>query len=258
MRLTPVFLAFTLLTTGDQFRPVPSTPRYTYRIVRVYPHDASAFTEGLFYRNGMLYEGTGIKGRSRLRKTELATGRVLQEISLPATYYGEGIAWLGDRLFQLTWQSQLGFIYDVDTLRPSGTFRYPGEGWGLASSASEFFLSDGTTVIRCLDPSTLAERRRFTVHDGPHPIGNLNELEYIDRELFANIWFADRIVRIDPSDGRVLGWIDLDGLMPAGERPNRQAVLNGIAWDASGRRLFVTGKMWPKLFDIELVEKTPR
>jgi len=252
------FCLFTIETSARYEQPV-AAPVYTYRVMRVWPHDPSAYTEGLFYRNGILYEGTGENGRSRIRKVSLETGKVLQEKSLPRQYFGEGIAAFGARLFELTWQSHRGFIYDAETFEPLGTFEYPGEGWGLTNSTSDVFMSDGTTEIRCLDPVTLSQRRRFTVHNGPHPVGNLNELEYIDGSLFANIWFSDRLVRIDPGDGHVTAWVDLSGLMPRKQRPHSiEAVLNGIAWDASGRRLFVTGKLWPKLFEIELIEQSPR
>lgn len=221
----------------------------------MFPHDPKAFTQGLEYRGGFLYEGTGLHGQSSLRKEELETGKVLQEANLPERYFGEGITVINGRIVELTWQAHEGFVYDQPTFRMLRDFSYPGEGWGLANDGKFIYMSDGTSAIRVLDPSTLAEIRRFTVHEGDQQIVRLNELEWIRGELFANVWTTDRIVRISPQDGRVVGWIDLAGLLPPQDRSQNVDVLNGIAYDAMGDRLFVTGKLWPKLFQIKLRRK---
>jgi glutaminyl-peptide cyclotransferase len=229
-------------------------PEYSYRVMHVYPHDPLAFTQGLEFRAGVLYEGTGLNSHSGLRKVELETGKVLQEIKLPPVYFGEGITVLDQRIVQLTWQSHKGFVYEQGTFRLIRTFEYPGEGWGLTNDGRQIFMSDGTPAIRCWDPSTLAEKRRFTVHDGTRRIEMLNELEFVRGEIYANLWQRDQVARFSPADGRVTGWIDLTGLLTPLERA-RADVLNGIAYDALGDRLFVTGKHWPKLFEIKLVPK---
>ncbi len=234
----------------------PPTPVYGYRIVHVYPHDRTAFTQGLEYRGGYLYEGTRLNGESTLRKVELESGRVLKTIKLDSKYFGEGITVLDQRVMELTWQSHRGFVYDRDTFQNIGDFDYPGEGWGLTNDGRQIFMSDGSAEIRCWDPSTLRETRRFTVHDGTTPVQSLNELEYVQGEIFANVWLTDKIARISPMDGQVTGWIDLSGLLSAAEIAAGANVLNGIAYDSPGDRLFVTGKLWPKLFEIELVRKS--
>jgi len=218
----------------------------------VYPHDPRAFTQGLEYRDGFLYEGTGLEGHSSLRKVELQTGRVLQETQLESDYFGEGITVFQDRILQLTWRSEKGFIYERDSFHLLCSFQYPGEGWGLANDGKQICMSDGSAQIRFWDPHTLRETRRVTVHDGDAAVERLNELEIVGGEIYANVWLTDRIVRISPNDGRVLGWIDLSGLLSPAERTHAD-VLNGIAYDAAGKRLFVTGKLWPKLFQIEVV-----
>ena len=231
-------------------------PEYRVRVVHVYPHDRSAFTQGLEYRGGYLYEGTGLEGRSTLRKVELETGKVVQEIRIPPQYFGEGITVLNERIDQLTWKAHVGFIYQQSTFRLQRTFEYPGEGWGLTNDGQQIYMSDGTAQIRCLDPGTLQERRRITVHDGSQQIGNLNELEWVRGEIYANVWQTDRIVRISPADGRVVGWIDAAGLLTPEDTASEPVdVLNGIAYDSMGDRLFVTGKLWPKLFELRLVRK---
>jgi glutaminyl-peptide cyclotransferase len=232
------------------------TPLYGYRIVHTYPHDRTAFTQGLEYRGGFLYEGTGLNGQSTLRKVELESGKVLREIRLDSQYFGEGITVLDKRIIELTWQSHRGFVYNRDTFEMIRNFDYPGEGWGLTNDGTRIFMSDGTTEIRAWNPSTLQETRRFVVHDGQTPIGSLNELEYVRGEIYANVWETDRIVRISPVDGRVTGWIELSGLLSESDLAAGANVLNGIAYDSSGDRLFVTGKLWPKLFEIQLVPKS--
>ena len=231
----------------------PEIPRYTFRIVHAYPHDPQAFTQGLEFHRGFLYEGTGLEGHSTLRREQLESAKVLQQISLAAQYFGEGITVLHNRIVQLTWQAHLGYIYDQASFHSLKTFSYPGEGWGLANDGHLVYMSDGTARIRVLNPNTLVEERRFTVHDGSGTIDRLNELEWVEGELYANIWQANRIARVSPVDGRVLGWIDLTGLLPPSDQTAETDVLNGIAYDAARRRLFVTGKRWPKLFEIELV-----
>jgi glutaminyl-peptide cyclotransferase len=229
--------------------------QYGYRVVKTYPHDRTAFTQGLEYRDGFLYEGTGMAGRSSVRKVELATGRVIQKYDVPPPFFGEGITVLNRQILELTWQSQTGFIYDKSSFRLLRSFNYPGEGWGLTNDGKQIYMSDGTAQIRVWDPSTLKEIRRITVRDGAIPVTQLNELEWVKGEIYANVWQTDRIARISPADGKVLGWIDLTGILPKAERPGSDAVLNGIAYDAPNDRLFVTGKLWPRIFEIKLVAK---
>ena len=225
---------------------------YRYEIVRSFPHDRLAFTQGLVYRDGVFYEGTGLNGRSSIRKVKIETGEVLQVQTLDQQYFGEGITdWKGS-LFQLTWRSEVAFLYDIGTFKQIKTFPYTGEGWGLTHDDTRLIMSDGTAQLRFLDPATFKETGRVTVRDADGPVAELNELEFINGEVFANVWQTDRIARISPTDGRVTGWIDLAGLLPASERA-ADAVLNGIAYDAAGDRLFVTGKLWPKVFQITLV-----
>ncbi len=221
----------------------------------MYPHDPGAFTQGLEFRDGFLYEGTGLEGRSTLRKEVLETGKVVQEIDLAPRFFGEGITTLAGRITQLTWVTHVGYVYDQASFRRLRDFSYPGEGWGLANDRKQIYMSDGTAEIRCLNPDTLRESRRFTVHEGSREITQLNELEWVRDEIYANIWQTDRVARIAPSDGRLLGWIDLNGLLPESDRSGETDVLNGIAYDAARDRLFVTGKLWPKLFEIKLIRR---
>ncbi len=234
-------------------------PVYGYRVVHAYPHDTGAYTEGLFYKDGYLYESTGEKGSSTVRKVALRSGETLQRHNLPARYFGEGIVDWKDRLVQLTWQSGTGFVYDLASFELRHTFRYEGEGWALTRDDTHLYMSDGTPVLRVLDPETLEVVRRIHVTADGTPVTNLNELEWVDGEIYANVWLTDRIARIDPASGHVVGWIDLGGLFDNSQLPNPgDDVLNGIAWDAKHRRLFVTGKCWPKLFEIELVKRPAR
>ncbi len=228
--------------------------QWTYQIVKTYPHDREAFTQGLEYRNGFLYEGTGLHGRSTLRKVKLESGVVLQKLSLPAQYFGEGISVVGDRIVQLTWQSEVGFVWGLNDFKLQNKFTYRGEGWGLTTDGKNLYFSDGTDEIRVLDGKTLTETRRIRVRENGRPLPELNELEWVEGEILANVWQTDRIVKINPLDGRVTGSIDLSGILPPAERAGTD-VLNGIAYDAAGKRLFVTGKLWPKLFEIKLVRK---
>jgi glutamine cyclotransferase len=234
----------------------PPAPQYGFRVVKTYPHDRSAFTQGLEYRDGFLYEGTGQVGRSTLRKVKLETGEVLQSYDLPQPFFGEGITVLPQQILQLTWQSQTGFIYDKTNFRVVKSFSYPGEGWGMTNDGKQIYMSDGTAQVRVWDLASLKEIKRINVSDMGKPVTQLNELEFVRGEIWANVWQTDRIARISPGDGRVLGWIDLTDILPKGERSNSDAVLNGIAYDAATDRIFVTGKLWPKLFEIKLTPAT--
>jgi glutamine cyclotransferase len=254
MRVLIVATALTAAacTTATQARAVPE---YSYQIVKTYRHDPMAYTQGLFYVNGILYEGTGLEEESTIRKVKLETGEVLQRRLVPGVF-GEGIILWKDRLLQLTWTHHLGFIYDPITFEPRGRFEYPGEGWGLTHDGKRIVMSDGTAQLRFWDPETLKEMGRITVTDDGRPIDQLNELEYIKGEIWANVWQTDRIARIDPASGKVTGWIDLAGILKPEDRNSLTDVLNGIAYDAAGDRIFVTGKRWPKLFEIRLVPKS--
>jgi glutamine cyclotransferase len=236
----------------------PAIPVYGYEVVQAYPHDPDAFTEGLFFKDGFLYESTGMLGRSSVRKVRLETGEVLSEVHLPDGLFGEGIVDWGERIVGLTWTTQLGFVLDLKDFSLLGRFSYPGEGWGLTRNDHELIMSDGSAELRFLDPQTLHELRRLRVTADGRPVDQLNELEWVDGEIFANVWQTDRIARIDPSSGQVVGWIDLSGLLSANDRAQSNPdVLNGIAFDAATKRLFVTGKQWPKLFEIRLVGPAP-
>jgi glutaminyl-peptide cyclotransferase len=232
-----------------------SIPVQGYTVVHAFPHDPTAYTEGLFYLDGYLYEATGTVGASSVRKVDLASGKVLQQTPTPWPDYGEGIvAWKG-RLIQLTWQDHEGFLFDLATLTPRAKFAYPGEGWSLTTDGTRLLMSDGTPTIRILDPDSLQQVGHIDVTADGQPLANLNELEWVKGELYANVWLTDRIARIDPASGRVIGWIDLAGLGPAPETLEDPAndVLNGIAYDAAHDRLFVTGKRWPRVYEIRLV-----
>lgn len=238
-----------LVTVASQGRA--GAPVYGYEVVNVYPHDREAFTQGLLFRDGVLYESTGLNGKSSLRKVQLETGKVLQQITVDARYFAEGLTDWGSRLVQLTWNTNIGFVYDTASFKRLQTFTYAGEGWGLAHDDRQLIMSDGTATLRFLDPQTFAVTRRVQVSDGGMPVRDLNELEFIDGQVYANVWLTDRIAMIAPDTGRVAGWINLDGLMARGA-VSGDAVLNGIAWDAQRRRLFVTGKLWPSLFEIRV------
>ena len=228
---------------------------YTYRVVHTYPHDSNAFTQGIIYLNGHLYESTGVQGRSSLREEDLESGRILRYQALSSRYFGEGLTNWGNTLVQLTWQSHTALVYDLDTFRFLRPFHYPYEGWGLTQDGKNLILSDGSSKLYFLDPATFREVRRINVTDHGASIDQLNELEFIHGEIYANIWHKDRIARISPASGKVLGWIDLSGLLPPGSVSDPEAVLNGIAYDSLHDRLFVTGKLWPKIFEIKLVPK---
>jgi glutamine cyclotransferase len=232
--------------------PTTGTPVYGYRVLATYPHDSEAFTEGLVFLGGYLYEGTGLNGRSSIRQQNLTTGEVLRTASLPQQYFGEGITILGGQVYQLTWQSHIGFVYDLN-FTPIREFDYTTEGWGLTHNGSHLIMSDGTSNLYFLDPETLSVVDYVQVHDGNASVVKLNELEYIKGEVWANVWQTDLVVRISPSDGRVLGWIDLSGLLNPQETLPTVDVLNGIAYDAAEDRILVTGKFWPTIFCIELI-----
>jgi glutamine cyclotransferase len=232
-------------------------PTYTYRVIQSYPHDRRAFTQGLIYRKGFLYEGTGMNGQSGILKVKIESGEVLQVHAIPRQYFGEGITEWNGSIIQLTWQSEIGFVYDLATFRLTKTFAYRGEGWGLTHDGARLIMSDGSSWLRFLDPTTLQESGRLQVRDQNGPVEQLNELEYVRGEIFANVWQTDRIARISPKDGGVTGWIDLSGLLSPLERGGAD-VLNGIAYDEARNRLFVTGKWWPRLFEIKLVPSAGR
>ena len=230
-----------------------AVPVYTYAIVHTYPHDVHAFTEGLLYHNGVLYESTGLERQSTIRKVRLETGEVLQKIAIPPQYFGEGLVIWNRQLISLTWKSHVGFVFDLATLKLQRKFHYEGEGWALTHDDTQLIMSDGTADLRRLDPLTLRETGRIHVTLDGQPISNVNELEWVKGEIYANVWQSNFLLRIDPATGHVLGVIDLTGLLADNYRvPGETDVLNGIAYDAEHDRLFVTGKNWPKLFEIRL------
>ena len=226
-----------------------------FRVLHAYPHDPNAFTQGLIYLDGYLYESTGLNGQSTLRKEDLETGRVLKEVSLPSQYFGEGLINWGSTLIQLTWQAHVGFVYERSSFRLLRTFHYPWEGWGLTQDGRRLILSDGSDTLHFLNPKTFAQAGSIRVSDHGAPVKELNELEYIHGEIYANVWMTNKIARISPVTGKVLSWIDLSGILPGifVQRPG--AVLNGIAFDPPRKRLFVTGKLWPRLFEIQVVRE---
>lgn len=243
--------------SGSESIPPALTQQMTYEVVNTYPHDPEAFTQGLVYHEGYLYESTGLYGQSSLRKVVLATGQVLQQADLPPNYYGEGLALWEDTLLQLTWLEETGFIYALEDFALLERFSYPTEGWGLTHDGERLIMSDGSTWLFFLDPGTFEITGQVQVTDQGEPVDRINELEYIQGEVFANIWLTDDIVRIDPTTGEVLGWIDLAGILPESLRKPDTDVLNGIAYDPVGNRLFVTGKNWPALYEIRLVPIKP-
>lgn len=247
--------ATTLPTPEPSPTPAPP-PTYAFEVVNSYPHDPEAFTQGLVFYEGGLYEGTGRWGESTLREVALASGTVLRSRPLENQYFGEGITLLGDRIYQLTWQEQTGFIYDRATFEPLQTFTYPHEGWGITHDGTRLIVSDGTAEIRFWDPATLQETSRITVRDNQGPVNRLNELEYVNGEIWANIWMTDLIARISPETGDVLGYIDLTGLLDTTSLTQPADVLNGIAYDPATGRIFVTGKLWPTLFEIRVIPTT--
>ena len=235
--------------------PAPSPVNYGYKVLKVYPHDPQAFTQGLVVRDGLFYESTGLYGESSLRRVAIDTGKVEKKVPVSKVYFAEGLDEMGGKLYQLTWQSNIGFIYDKATFAKVGEFHYDGEGWGLTDDGTDLILSDGTNNLRFLDPKTFAVKRTISVFDGLTPLNDLNELEYVNGEIYANIWQTNSIARIDPKDGRLLGWVDMTGILPDSERTADTNVLNGIAYDTAKKRLFITGKKWPKIYEVELVKE---
>lgn len=236
--------------------PAAAVPVYGYDVVKAYPHDAAAFTQGLIFMDGELLESTGgYEGKSSLRRVELETGKVLQKVEVPRFYFAEGLTVFGGKAYQLTWEGEKGFVYDPKTFKKLGEFEYEGEGWGLTHDSDSLILSDGSHKIRFIDPNTFQVKRTISVFDNGRPLSQLNELEYVKGEIFANVWHQDRVARIDPQTGTIKGWVDLAGLLRPGEVKDPEAVLNGIAYDEAGDRLFVTGKLWPKLFEVRLKQK---
>lgn len=228
--------------------------KYGYQILNMYPHDSNAFTQGLILVDGKLLESTGQEGRSSLRSVELTSGNVLKKVDVPSPYFAEGITVLNGKVYQLTWQHEEGFIYDAQTLDRVGQFNYLGEGWGLTTDGQSLIISDGSSRLKFLDPTNFRLTRTINVVDDKGPISQLNELEFVQGDIYANVWHADRIAVIDPKTGRVKAWVDLTGLMPESERDQleEEAVLNGIAYDPAKDSLYVTGKLWPRLFEIKI------
>lgn len=251
------FVLFLAFLTAIIFFPscasrTPKTEIYDYKIINIYPHAQDAFTQGLVFEDGILYEGTGLNGKSSLRKVDLKSGNILDVYKLPDEFFGEGITVCGDKIIQLTWRSNTGFIYEKHGFNLVGKFSYPFEGWGITYNGRHLIASDGTPTLHFLNPLTFKEEATVKVHDSYGEVDRLNELEYINGEIYANVWRTERIARIDPETGNLLGWINLSGLLDhLGTRGNVD-VLNGIAYDAKSEHLFVTGKLWPKIFEIEI------
>ena len=232
--------------------PNAPVPKYGYQILNIFPHDSNAFTQGLILVDGKLLESTGQEGSSSLRSVELQTGKILKKVDVPSPYFAEGATVLNGKVYQLTWQHHVGFIYDAQTFERVGQFNYDGEGWGLTTDGQSLIVSDGSNRLKFLDPASFQVKKVVNVLDGSGPVDQLNELEFVRGEIYANVWHADRIAVIDPQTGRVKAWIDLTGLMPEGELSDSEAVLNGIAYDQANDKLYVTGKLWPRLFEIKV------
>lgn len=232
-----------------------SITQYRFEVVRSFPHDPQAFTQGLFFENGALYESTGLNGRSSLRKVDLASGNVLMKVNVGQQYFAEGMTMFRGKVFQLTWKAGKGFIYDPATFEKTGEFAYTGEGWGLTHDDNSLIMSDGSSTLRFINPDNFTVEQTIKVTANGQPVERLNELEYVEGEIFANIWETDKIARIDPHSGKVVSSIDLTGLLPESDRTPETDVLNGIAYDAATERLFLTGKLWPKVFEVKLLEK---
>ena len=254
MRWPGAFLSICLMAAAWVAVPVQAAPVSGYRVVARYPHSRASFTEGLFFAEGLFYEGTGLVGQSAVIATSPRTGKVVRRVELPAPYFGEGIVDWGANLYEWTWKSHVCFVYDRFSLRLVKQLSYTGEGWGMTRTTKEIITSDGTATLRFRDPETFRETRHILVKDAGHSVSELNELEFIKGEIYANVWHSDRIARISPKDGHVIAWIDLAGILPEDQKVNGESVLNGIAYDAEHDRLFVTGKQWPAVFEIRVVE----
>lgn len=237
---------------GGLVLAIPAQAETSWKLVRTYPHDPTAFTEGLFFHDGALYESTGLEGQSEIRKVTLKDGKVIARRIIPSPYFGEGIVNWKDRLISLTWRHRQGFVWNLADFSPIAQFRYEGEGWGMTQDGRSLIMSDGTTQLRFLDPETLSEQRRITVTFNGRPVDRLNELEYVKGEIWANIWYDSRIARIDPGTGAVVDWVDITPLVKTSGATDSEAVPNGIAYDAKADRLFITGKNWAKLFEIQV------
>jgi glutamine cyclotransferase len=261
--LSVFFLGLGSALAGDKVQEWPSyalpgktkAPISVIKVINIFPHDPDAFTQGLIYHQGYLYESTGLHGKSTLRKVDIKTGKIIKIIKLAHEYFGEGITILGKNIYQLTWLNKTGFVYDLEEFKKVSTFPYQGEGWGITTDGQYLFMSDGSAVISCVDPMTFAVVRKIIVHEGRKQIGNLNELEFVKGEIWANIFQKDLIVRISPVTGKVLGWIDLSLLYSLIPQHKNIDVLNGIAYDHKRDRIFVTGKLWPKIFEIKVLLK---
>ena len=250
--LVAIPLLLCVTWASGQFR---SSGFDSYRKIAEYAHDPNAFTQGLLVHKGIMYEGTGQLGKSQIRITDLKTGRVLKAMSLPNNYFGEGIAIAHGELFQITWKNRVCFVYDPETLEHKRTIRYAGQGWGLTFDGQSLIMSDGSSTLRFYDPKTFRVQKRITVRERNRPVSKLNELEYVNGEIWANLWYEDKIVRINPENGKVIARINLKGLKPSSLRFNREAVYNGIALDSETGKLYVTGKNWPKLYEIEVIPR---
>jgi glutamine cyclotransferase len=249
--------AFPDTSKGDVSKQDRIIPVYSYRIVNTFPHDQDAFTQGLVFDHGVLYEGTGLRGRSELRRVAIPSGKVLKRIKLPGRFFGEGITIYKEKVIQLTWKSHIGFVYDKGTLKRLHNFHFPTEGWGITHDGTRLIMSDGTSKLRILNVNSFNVTGVIEVRENGVPLAELNELEYVNGEVWANVWTTDRIARISPTTGQVIGWIDLSGLLKSVGPTRSVDVLNGIAYDKENDRLYVTGKLWPKLFEIELVPLNP-
>jgi glutamine cyclotransferase len=255
VRKIPAALLLAVFLLGRALASSPSAPVYGYRVVAKFPHATKSYTEGFFYRDGLFYEGTGREGHSAVLVIDPTTGTILQHRDLAGEYFGEGIVDWGPNIFEWTWNSGVGFVYDRFSLQLVKQFSFTGEGWGMTRTIKELITSDGTATLRFRDPNTFRETRHIIVRDGKKVIDQLNELEFVKGEIYANVWHTDKIARISPVDGHVISWIDLAGLLPAEQLLDRESVLNGIAYDAQHDRLFVTGKQWPAVFEIKVVRK---
>ena len=255
-------LAAAPTATAPVIPPIPikqsDVKSLDWSIVSAFPHDPTSFTEGLLWHDGALYESTGMEGQSKLRRVDLQSGEPTKNVDLPAQYFGEGLALANNRLYQLTWQTKIGFVYDAKTFKPLAKFNYQDEGWGLTFDGKNLIQSDGTDVLTWRDPKNFAATKTVNVTRDGAPLRDLNELEWIDGYVWANVWQTDEIVIIDPQNGKVVGALNLSGLLGAADRTGREDVLNGIAYDATNKRLFVTGKNWPKLFWIRVANMPAR